>query len=750
MAVVTGARFGLAIAAGVGFMAALVAWKRRWASAALVAVALISCAIIGGGRVLILTDGPAAHAAASSRAVSAEVTVTTLAPVGDRGSVRLDGTLRQFTLDGTTWSTRAPILAWLNASQAESWAAIPLGATVTITARLAPADVADGVVAELTGASAPVVVESPAAWQVVVERIRAGLREAMSLAPADQAALVPALVVGDTSLMPTTLKEQFRTTGLTHLTAVSGANLTIMLAFVTAMARAVGARGRGITLLAVATTVGFVALCHGEPSVVRAAAMGLAGLAALGRADPTASGLRALSVAIIALCWIDPWMSRSIGFALSVLACGGIILWARRWADRLERWLPGWLAEAIAVPLAAQLATQPVVTWLSGAISLSGLVANAAAGPWVGPTTVAGLATALVAVISPTVASLLGRVAGWGTAPIIAVAEYCSALAGASYEWPVTPIGLVLLALACLLTAQVVPHVLARPIAVVLATILMVAGMVSPPIQPGWPPRDWLIVTCDVGQGDMTVVNAGPGVAIVIDTGPPSSGAGRCLAGLGVAEIPVLVLTHPHADHTGGLDEVLAGAAVSTILVLEGAEQDSALQQARDRGVTIRPARVGASVVVGSARLDILAATPLHTSALSEDGESGAVNDASIVARIDIATTTAVGQISLLTTGDIEEPAQRSLVAQGDAIAVDVLKTPHHGSSGFDEGFLAATGASIALIGVGEGNDYGHPAAATLAALTRLGMTVARTDRHGSIAVAVDDDALVTVVQKVG
>ena len=108
-----------------------------------------------------------------------------------------------------------------------------------------------------------------------------------------------------------------------------------------------------MSVIAVVTVVAFVVLCRGEPSVIRSAAMGMVALAGLGRGAGSGGGVRLVSVAVVGLCWVDPWLSRSWGFALSVAACLGIVWWGRRWTEALGRWLPGWLAEAVAVPLAA-------------------------------------------------------------------------------------------------------------------------------------------------------------------------------------------------------------------------------------------------------------------------------------------------------------------------------------------------------------------------------------------------------------
>ena len=176
------------------------------------------------------------------------------------------------------------------------------------------------------------------------------------------------------------LADDFRTTGLTHLLAVSGTNLTLVVGFLLVVARWVRVRGRWLYVVGVLGIVGFVLLARTEPSVLRAAAMGGVGLLALG-SNGRQRGSRALGVALVALLLVDPGLATSVGFALSVLATGGILLLAPGWRDALARWLPRWLAEAVAVPAAAQLACTPLVAAISGQVSLVAVGANLLVAP---------------------------------------------------------------------------------------------------------------------------------------------------------------------------------------------------------------------------------------------------------------------------------------------------------------------------------------------------------------------------------
>jgi competence protein ComEC len=336
--------------------------------------------------------------------------------------VRFRGDVLQVDGRGSAWALQQAVTVEASGDRVDAWASVMVGATLTFSARLTAADVADGVAAAARPLTLPEVESAPPWWLVGVEKVRSGLRDAAADLPADQRALVPALTLGDTSRVTTAMTDEFRATGLTHLMAVSGANLALLLAFVMLVARWCGVRGRWLTAVSVVTVLLFVVLCRAEPSVVRAAAMGVVALAAVGREAGAGGGLRLISLAVIALCFVDPWLSRSWGFALSVAACVGIVWWGRRWAEALGRWLPSWLAEALAVPLAAQVATQPLVTALSGAVSMVGVPANALAGPFVGPATVLGFAAAGVAWLMPWLGHLLAWCAGWAAEPILLIA----------------------------------------------------------------------------------------------------------------------------------------------------------------------------------------------------------------------------------------------------------------------------------------------------------------------------------------
>ncbi|MGH3459768.1 ComEC/Rec2 family competence protein [Aeromicrobium sp.] len=602
-----------------------------------------------------------------------------------------------------------------------------VGRRLTIVGRLAP----PGATSE--AATIDVIRRSPtrpaAWWWEGSERVRAGVRNAVAHTGTDQSALVPALVDGDDQRVSERVQEEFRRSGLTHLLAVSGTNLTIVLAVVLVVARSIGAPRRLLLVLGLASVVGFVMLARPDPSVVRAAGMGVVGLVALGLG--TRGGMRALSVAILALLFIDPWLSRSLGFVLSVCATAGILLAAPPLSRRLERWMPRWCALAVAVPIAAQLACTPAIAAISGEVSLVAVFANVLAGPLVAPATIAGLAGGLLDLVSAPVARVPGTVAGWSVTWILAVGHHAASLSGASLGWQAPWwLLIVLVPLAFALIWRLARH----PAVVIGLAVGLGLGMWRPP-QVGWPPDGWVMVACDVGQGDATAVDTGEGAAMLVDAGPEPAAVDRCLDRLRVDRLSVVAITHAHADHMDGWSGAVTGRDVGALLVgPTGGPRESSIQAQR--------VAAGQSFSVGRVSVEVL--WPPTTAADDRGSDGSAMNDASLVLRVTVRTDRPV---RLLLTGDVEPDAQEALLRQHPDLAADVLKVPHHGSGRQSTRFFDAVGARVATISAGEDNDYGHPAAAALELLRDHRVAWWRTDTDGDIAVVMRDGRLSVVTR---
>ncbi|MFL6125609.1 DNA internalization-related competence protein ComEC/Rec2 [Actinophytocola sp.] len=615
----------------------------------------------------------------------------------------------------------------------DRWRPLLPGQQVTATAVMAPAEPGQLTVAVLRVRGPPDAVGEAAVWQRVAQNLRSGLRDAAGVLDPESAGLVSALVVGDTDGLPPQVAEEFRTAGLAHLLAVSGTNLAVICVAVLLLLRVLRCGPRTAAAGAMASLVGFVVLAGPEPSVLRAAVMGAVGLLALAIGRQRAA-LPALSVAVIVLVLWDPAMAVSIGFALSVLATGGLVLIAPRWAERLvDRGVPRGLAEALAVPAAAHLVTAPVVAGFAGQVSVVAIVANLLAAPVVAPATVLGVLAAVVSPAVPWLAELLVRLAGPEADWLIFVARRGADVPGAVIAWPGGWLGGFLLAGCLALLVLALRNRRLRVLAgLVLAGFLVVVVPVRV-IAPGWPPAGWAMVACDVGQGDAIVLATGEaGRAVVVDTGSEVAPLAACLDRLDVSRVPLVVLTHLHADHIGGLDAVLADHAVGAVGVSRARVPRWAWKEVRaeaqDAQVPVVQLTAGQRLAWPGLEIDVLAPDNEEVMPAAEsDGTE--INNASLVLR----AVTPAGRVLL--SGDVELAAQARLLDERVDLSADVIKVPHHGSRYTSPELFAAVRPRIAVVSVGAGNPYGHPSSFTLRALARMGVLVLRTDTAGDTAI---------------
>jgi competence protein ComEC len=699
----------------------------------------------------VRTSGPLTRFAADHAVVRVTGVVTSDPMVSsgrgrDGSTVRLSMTIHDVTGRGQIARVGAPVLVQ---AAGEGWSHLQWRQEVRAQGRLSPVDRGDSVVALLRAMGEPEAVGRPGPVPTAAEHLRAGLRHAAEPLPPDARGLLPALVIGDTSRTPDDLTEAMLATGMTHLSAVSGSNVAIVLAFAVGGASLLGVRRPWRPVVAVVVLAGFVVLARPEPSVVRAATMGAIGLLGLSRSR-RAAGIPVLSAAVLALLVVDPWLGRSFGFALSTLATLGLLVFTRSWGNAIGQVLPrrirSW-GPALAIPVAAQAMCAPVVVLLQGTVSAVGVLANLLAAPLVAPATVSGVAAAVVAPVWPAAATLLCWLGGIPALGIAWIARTCAALPGGTMPWPDGPFGAVLLAVITafvLLTGRWWWHGARTHPVIALGLSLLVVAASAPTSGVTWPPDGWRLVACDVGQGDALVVATTPGHAVLVDAGPEPAAVNGCLRRLGVRTIDSVVLTHFHADHIEGLPGALDGREVREILASPVRDPPHQWKEvvgwASARGIPIRDLYAGDHLSWHGVTADVW--WPARRIA------AGSVpNNASAVLAVR------AGPVDALLMGDVEREAAHAMLLQlrrnaamaAQAAAFDVVKTPHHGSANLDEDLMAAVAGPVALISVGEDNDYGHPSPKHLEVLRRNGYAVFRTDQRGDIAVVADgDDVAVT------
>ncbi|MEU7929629.1 ComEC/Rec2 family competence protein [Micromonospora sp. NPDC049107] len=705
-----------------------------------VAVGLgVLCGAAATSARLVVRDAPPVRALAEKRApVTADLVVRDdprpIRSAGRPGMLLVSGELIRLTgPDGQP--LRASVRVLVLATD-PGWRGLLPGQRLTADGRLGLPRGGDLTAAVLATTGPPQRRGTPSWAQRAAGTLRAGLQRACAPLPDDPGGLLPGLVVGDTSRLPPAVEEDFRATGMTHLNAVSGSNIAIVVGAVLLVARWARAGPWLAGVLCGVALVGFVILVRPSPSVVRAATMGAIGLVALAAGRPRAA-LPALAAAVTVLVLVDPELAGDAGFALSVLATAGLLLLAPRWRDGLRRrGVPAGLAEALAVPAAAQVACGPVVAGISGTVSLVAVPANLLAVPAIAPATVLGVTAALLSPVWPAGAGFVAWLASWPAWWLVVIARHGARLPAGTLAWPGGAAGALLLAgltVAFLVAAR---RPLVRRLVAVVAVAVLVGALGVRLLASGWPPPGWVVVACAVGQGDALVLRVAPGRAVLVDTGPEPGAVDACLRRLGIREVSLLVVSHFHLDHVGGVAGVFRGRRVAAVLTppsTDPASGRAAVRAAATGGrATMRDTTAGARHRVGGVELLVLG--PPYPLA----GTRSDPNNNSLVLRATVAG------VSVLLPGDAETEEQHAVLVRTPPgqLRADVLKVAHHGSAYQDESFLAAVRPAVALVPVGTGNTYGHPNPALLSRLSRHGARVLRTDTDGDVAAIRTADGL--------
>jgi competence protein ComEC len=266
----------------------------------------------------------------------------------------------------------------------------------------------------------------------IAATIRRGIETAARKLDARSSAMLRGLVVGDTAGMDRRTEEHLRDAGLSHLVAVSGSNVAIVLGAILLFARRLPLRLR--LLLAAGGLALFVVVVGPDPSVLRAAAMGAVGLTALalGRSSEPLQGL---GIALLAVLLLRPALVFSAGLHLSAAATAGIVVFGSRIDHALSR-LPGPVSATLAASFAAQAGVAPVLIATFGELPVAGIAANLLAAPAVPIATIAGLAAGLVAIVAVPVGEVLAEVGGQAAGWILAVGDHLGAPAWASVAVP--------------------------------------------------------------------------------------------------------------------------------------------------------------------------------------------------------------------------------------------------------------------------------------------------------------------------
>jgi competence protein ComEC len=397
-----------------------------------IGIGLAAAGVVGAGfgfAVSLRVNAVAHHPITTAFGTTVELAVTPVesARAVGRGHLLFRAKLRQLGRDET--SGRAVVFA-----PARDFRAVMVGQPMRFRARLAAPTRRDLTVAVVTAIGAPTLGRA-GPLNRAAEAVRAGFADtARRVLPADQAAMLPALVLGDMSTVSPITNKEFRTAGLTHLTAVSGANVTIVCGAVLFSARLIGPRA-AVGLAGVALVL-FVIVVQPSASVLRAAVMGAIALVGV-LSSRRRQAIPALAATVLVLMVVVPQLAVDVGLALSVVATAALVVVAPIWSRRLVA--AGWpkpLADAVCVACAAQLVTAPLIAGISGRVSLVSAAANLAVAALVAPITVLGSAAAALCLCWPAGAQLLIRFTGPEVWWLLRIAHWSASVPGASVPVP--------------------------------------------------------------------------------------------------------------------------------------------------------------------------------------------------------------------------------------------------------------------------------------------------------------------------
>jgi competence protein ComEC len=612
----------------------------------------------------------------------------------------------------------------------------------------------------------------------VLDRLRARAERAVAAGLSESdAALALGMVLGEDEQIDAATRDDWRDSGLSHLLAVSGQNamLLMALALPPLVAAGLGPRGRGVALLCLVAV--YVPLAGAGPSLQRAGVMGAAGIAAMTLSRPSSRWYALLLAAAVTLA-LNPRACADPGWQLSFVAVAGILVAGRPLAAGLRRVaheLAGppsragpraarppaiaraavdGLCEGIAITVAATVATAPLLAYHFGSVPLAGLPANLLALPAVAPAMWLGMVKAALGLAAPLLpasgqlADTLGPLTRVPIAYLDGLAERCATLPGGRLELPLSSVPAVVAAYAAMTALAYGPRVRFSSAAALelaaawrrrprglrvgagalVGTVLVLGG--GAVLATPSPPDALTVRFLDIGQGDATLIQDGAGAAALFDGGPPEARVYRQLRAAGVRRLDLMVATHQSRDHHGGLQEVLE--RIPTSLLLENSDGTTdhdfrrLLAEADARGIRHVPARAGQVLQVGRLRIEILSPQPLPpgTPAPEDPNPRG------------VAAIVSAGEFDLWLSADAESDAILPLPLR----PVEAMKVSHHGSA--DPGLpevLERLRPQVAAIEVGADNSYGHPTPETLAALRAGVPHVYRTDRDGTVTVAVRD-----------
>lgn len=576
----------------------------------------------------------------------------------------------------------------------------------------------------------------------------------LKILPQEEASLLGSVLLGSAvSPLPEETKDTYRKAGLIHLLVVSGTQVSILIGVCLGITRSAGLPLWSSVLITSFFNLMLVVVTGAGPSILRAAIMGEITLIGL-LFERQKEFYTSLALSAFILLLIDPNNLFDIGFQLSFAATWALVYIA----PVLGKKVPSLLA----ISLAPILATSPIITFNFSQVSIGAIFSNLLVLPWVEFLVILGFSSTLLGFLFLPLAQILGGTIwlmlvglDWGAKAIANFPGACFYIRS-----PTLPIivgyYLGLIVFVELLRRERRLKITLRRLAV--AFLLIVSVLVwNAAVSADAPWDKQLTVTfLEVGQGDSILLETPSGKKVLIDgggiegrgmmdEGRGTGDEGRddpvgrrvvlpFLQKKGINRLDLVILTHPHADHIGGLNKVLEEIKVDQVLdsgqiyESQAYRRFKALIEANKIKYSIAQAGQTINFESGLRGFILNPSRPLL----------GDTNSDSIVMRL------VFGDVSFLFAGDLErEGEERVLQSSVFGLQSSVLKVGHHGSStSTTDEFLKAVNPRIAVISVGGHNRYRHPRRQTLEKLERRGVETYRTDQDGAVVVKTDGEEI--------
>ncbi len=569
--------------------------------------------------------------------------------------------------------------------------------------------------------------------------------------PKQQAGLMCAMLIGSRDGLSEPVEECFSIAGLTHIMAVSGANVAFIIMPVLFILKRIRIRRNAANIITGLIITFFLFITGFEPSVIRAVIMAVIMLTGqiLHR---EADALTSLAFSCIVMLLINPFFIFNCGFQLSYAATLSLVTLSpviKKRLDAISQIITGWtlprfISGLAASTIAAQLGVLPVIINSFNRISIMSLIANLAVLPVLEGITICGAAMVLTAQICEWFSMLIGYVANVLLTAVLYITKVLSSIPFASVDMPCLPVTVILLFYLLLWGAYYkslknIRFTINQRLSIIVTAAFIICTAYSTPYS-----KFLQVTVLDVGEGDCIFIRTPAGKSVLIDAGGSNYGTFDTGASIvvpflfynGITALDTVIISHTHEDHIGGMPAVFKKIRVHNLIIpgLDDEQYSDLCSRLFDASYVNR----GKTRIIRSNspeygfRLDDKTLFHIFDPAYMKYLDESYMNNMSLMVRLEY------GKVSMIFPGDNETPAERQLIRAGIDMAADVLKVSHHGSdtSTCDE-FVKETRPRVAIISVGK-NRFGHPSPDVLERLERSGAVCRRTDLDGAVIIRTD------------